>query len=110
MKTFLPFLFTCFSYISFNTTAQNLVPNSDFEQLNSNPKRGDFNITCSNDWFTGHMMATDYYNRLPGNWKEVPKNILGYQEPHSGNAYAGICIDREFIEYLEIQLLDTLVE
>jgi OmpA-OmpF porin, OOP family len=90
--------------------AQNLVPNPSFEQLNANPKRGDLTITCSNDWFTGYMMATDYYNSLPGIWKGVPKNILGYQEPHSGNAYAGICIDRKFIEYLETRLLDTLIK
>lgn len=110
MKTFSLFLFTCFFYVSFNTAAQNLVPNPGFEQLNNNPKRGDVTITCSKDWFAGYMMATDYYNRLPGIWKEVPKNILGFQEPHSGNAYAGICIDSKFIEYLEARLLDTLVE
>jgi hypothetical protein len=108
MRTFSSLPFTCLLCFSFNLQAQNLVPNPGFEQLNENPKKGDVTITCSKDWFTGYMMATDYYNKLPGLWKQVPKNILGYQEPHTGNAYAGICIDSKFIEYLETKLLDTL--
>jgi OOP family OmpA-OmpF porin len=110
MKAFLPFIFTYLFCISFSATAQNLVPNPGFEELNEHPKKGDVTITCCKDWFASNMMATDYYNRLPGMWKGVPKNKLGYQEPHSGEAYAGICIDSKFIEYLQTKLLDTLAK
>lgn len=111
MKFFLSFLFTYLFCISFNLAAQNLVPNPSFEQLNANPKRGDLTIGCSKDWFASYMMGTDYFNRLSVSKKTgVPKNDHGYQEPHSGDAYAGICIDPQFIEYLQVKLLDTLAE
>jgi hypothetical protein len=86
VKTFLPFLFTYLFCFSINTTAQNLVPNPSFEQLNANPKRGDITIACSKDWFASYMMGTDYFNRSSVKGTRVPKNNLGYQEPHSGDA------------------------
>lgn len=107
MKSSTSFLF--FFLVTLNLSAQNLVPNPSFEELNENQGRGDVTINCSKDWFASTMMATDYYNRKPGIWKSVPKNQLGYQDPHTGNAYAGICVDKKYIEYLQVQMLDTLI-
>ena len=102
-------LFIVSSY-SLKTSAQNLVTNPGFEQLQTNPNRPDLIITIPKDWIASYMMGTDYYNASIHGNHSVPNNEQGYQEPHSGRAYAGICIDRKFIEYLQVKLLDTLAE
>jgi outer membrane protein OmpA-like peptidoglycan-associated protein len=38
----------------------------------------------------------------------VPQNEFGEQAPHSGEAYGGVCIKKEYAEYLATTLTDTL--
>jgi len=54
--------------------------------------------------------ASDYYHKDAERHAGTPRNIFGKQKPHSGNAYAGICIRTKFIEYLETKLTDTLIK
>ncbi len=91
---------------------QNLVPNSGFELVKGklpNKKHVGIAYNCE-DWFSSYMMSTDYYNEAFGKGEVDPKDDLGNQKPHSGEAFSGICIDKKFIEYLQTKLLDTLME
>ena len=112
MKTRSLFLLFCFLILSFSLIGQNLVSNSSFELAKGKlPNRKHIGIAynCA-DWYSSYMMGTDYYNGLFGKGQTAPKDDLGNQEPHSGEAFAGICIDKKFIEYLQTKLLDTLIE
>jgi OmpA-OmpF porin, OOP family len=90
---------------------QNLVPNPSFEDTVSCPANfSDFEAVL--DWINpAHALGTggtpDYYNECsnPSN-VGVPINRLGYQQPHSGAAYAGIALyaGDDWREYIEAQL------
>ncbi|MDQ3047104.1 MAG: OmpA family protein [Bacteroidota bacterium] len=75
------------------------------------PTKRDNSIYCAKEWMspTGDG-ASDYYNAGAGRHAGVPRNVFGRQKPHSGNAYAGICIRKGFIEYLQTKLKETLVK
>ncbi|MES2679718.1 MAG: OmpA family protein [Bacteroidota bacterium] len=105
MGKILFFVTFCFSTIQ----AQNLVQNPGFEELAGNPGNGHAPLNCSKNWFCSNFSGTDYYIRTDGSGEGVPKNMYGTQEPHSGNAYAGVCIHKDHIEYLGTKLTKTLV-
>lgn len=109
MKPFLPFLFTYLFCISFNTKAQNLVPNPSFEIANRMPEGKANSINRAQDWMAPKYNS-DYYYKGTGRHCGTPKNILGYQKPHSGNAYAGICTRTKYLEYLETKLIVPLTK
>src|ERR1044071_9477530 len=111
MKTTLPFLVTSLFCISINSQSQNLVPNHSFESARRMPAKKNNAVACTGTWMspTGNG-ASDYYNRKADRHAGVPRNVFGRQKPHSGNAYAGICIRKKFIEYLETKLIDTLMK
>ncbi|MBK7669059.1 MAG: OmpA family protein [Sphingobacteriaceae bacterium] len=109
MKLFLQSLLTCFFTIPFYTLAQNLVLNSGFEELGGNPGNGHVPVNCSKNWFCSNFSGTDYYIQINGIGEGVPKNMHGIQAPHSGKAYAGICIHREYIEYMGTKLAKPLI-
>lgn len=87
-------------------SAQNLVPNGDFEQYNSCPTTftstsgGTTGIAYSpgytdfptvKDWVRPVYNNTpDYYNACASGNMGIPANATGYQTAHSGNGYAGI--------------------
>lgn len=89
----------------------NLVPNNGFELHTTCPGGfSQFNGYVSN-WVSPNTASPDYMNScanpLPAG---VPQNGIGYQAPHSGNAYAGTytfsgTIYREFIQ---VQLTSPL--
>lgn len=108
MKTFLLILFTYLFCISFNTTAQNFVPDSSFEKVHRLPTKKDNSLTCTKNWMSPTNGASDYYHKDSRRHTSVPRNIFGKQKPHSGIAYAGICVRTNFIEYVQSQLTDTL--
>lgn len=110
-KRFLYFLLICFPFSLFGQ--QNLVPNPSFEVY----------ITCPNNigqieystlWFQPTAGTPDYYNNCTTYPLGVPINYAGYQNAHSGNAYAGfaaflLAYDTTFPfpnyrEYVEIKL------
>lgn len=104
-----------------STLAQNLVPNSNFEEYNScpgfqanlldpsisgNPRSPKF-------WFDPTNTSSDYYNAcstMPS-FTGVPSNSLGYMNAHSGNAFCGICTYQDgsnVREYIEVKLTEEL--
>lgn len=108
MKTFLPFLFTCLFCISLNITAQNFVPDSSFEKAHKLPAKKNNSLACTKNWMSPTNGASDYYHKDSRRHTSVPRNVFGKQKPHSGIAYAGICVRTNFIEYVQTQLTDTL--
>jgi len=97
--------------------AQNLISNGDFEQFISCPNDISQFEGYATDWMNpmvGQSYGTpDYFNQCATSFVDVPSNVRGWQNPHSGNAYCGIVTAREnsntnYREYLEIPLLSTL--
>lgn len=88
--------------------AQNLIQNPGFEELAGNPANGHAPVNCSKNWFCPSFAGTDYFVRIDGVGEGVPKNEYGIQAPHSGNAYAGICIHRDYVEYIGTKLTKPL--
>jgi OmpA-OmpF porin, OOP family len=103
MKTILSILIS----FSFYSTAQNLVPNPSFELFYKIPVKKDNSITRAKDWIPPKF-GSDYYHQSASRAVGAPKNHFGKQEPHSGNAYAGICTRTKFLEYLEAKLIEPL--
>lgn len=97
------------SSCTFNTAAQNLVPDPGFEIVRKMPTKKYNPVDCTKDWISV-IGGSDYYNRETTGNPGVPKNIFGKQEPHSGDAYAGICIGKKQIEYIQTKLISTLIK
>ncbi len=102
---------------------QNLVPNSGFEdhlecpwllsQISNAEPWIDVSGPGSPDYF--HQCGADLIlppDTLP--YVGVPDNIRGWQEPHSGDGYAGIFVYNgpvlsELREYIQVQLLEPIM-
>ncbi|MBA2610469.1 MAG: OmpA family protein [Bacteroidetes bacterium] len=99
------------SFVSFNLAGQNLVPDPGFEMMQIIPSKETNYIYCTKNWVPPNLTNADYYNiAAKGKHGGVPKNTFGNQEPHSGSGYAGICIQGDFIEYIETKLTSTLIK
>ncbi len=109
MNKSIPLLCIFILCITINTSAQNLVSNSSFEIARKIPEGKDNSINRAIDWMAPKY-ASDYYYKGTGRHSGVPKNIFGRQQPHSGNAYAGICTRTHFLEYVETKLTSTLIK
>jgi hypothetical protein len=78
-------------FVSLN--AQNLVPNSSFEEYEACPHNYN-ELKNAIPWFRSTQGTTDYFNacdtfHLEGKINAgVPNNYFGYQEAHTGQAYA----------------------
>lgn len=106
-----------------NTHAQqNLVTNSSFENNTDCPWQLS-QISIAEPWVNvGGPGSPDYFHRcgesleLPPNtlpYVGVPENICGYQEPNSGDAYAGVFVYNgphlgELREYIQVELQEAL--
>lgn len=111
MKTTLSFLLNFIFLFPFISTGQNFVPDPGFEIVQIMPSKETNYIYCTKNWVPPNLTNSDYYNTgASGKHGGAPKNIFGNQEPHSGNGYAGICIQGDFIEYLETKLNSTLIK
>lgn len=121
---FLIFIFFFVKEISFGQ--QNLVPNGNFEEYWTCPI-GSSNIInppffpLSNPyspkyWYDPNLGTSDYYNTCSTFPEEtgVPSNWLGYQWPHSGNAYCGFnglaFCPMWCAEYIAVKLIEPLKE
>jgi len=95
-------LFTIFSiFCSIYSFSQNLVPNPSFEEKNPLPYQV---RVSSRGWYGANGGPGDYYYRNnTDKSSDVPVNLFGKQEPHTGNAYTAICIESEFAEYIEAE-------
>ena len=96
----------------FALTAQNLISDPGFEVMQKLPTRDDNGIRCTSTWVNAILTSGDYYNSSAKSkflGVGVPRNVFGYQQPHSGNGYAGICIQKDMVEYVETKLEAPLV-
>lgn len=94
-------------------TAQNLVPNGDFEQYSPCPSSVS-QLSTATYWINPTVASPDYFNSCAptGNSAGVPDNYFGYQLPHGGNGYAGLhrwYFVQIYREYIEVQLSSTLI-
>jgi gliding motility-associated-like protein len=108
-----------FLSLSINTSfGQNLVPNPGFEIYDTCP---DFvtQIHYAPPWYAPTKGTPDYFNTCVSGSSliAVPSNVFGYENPRTGNAYAGI-LGKNFFddtmfgnvrEYLQVKLDSSLV-
>jgi len=99
---------------------QNLVPNPSFEIDTACPHNL-AELYYAVPWFqpwvfngsTSLACSSDYYNQCNNGIIGVPNNIAGGCFAHTGVAYCGICLfesmDSNYREYIEVQLMDTLI-
>ncbi len=91
--------------------SNNLVYNPSFEDYRECPKRIDptGQLTIVEGWYQPTAGSADYFNRCGAPTCNVPRNRMGYQQPHSGDAYCGIyCNKTEYREYLQTELREPL--
>lgn len=90
---------------------QNLVYNASFEERSFCPQRIDaIGVMKAVDaWWQPTRGSSDYFNQCGGRECTVPRNKMGTQAPHTGNAYCGIyCSQEDYREYLQTELRTTL--
>ena len=111
-KIYIPILFLFVFLPTINALSQedNLIPNPGFEQYNHLPSKDRLGISCATFWKNPVVIGVgDYYHAESKTKKYTTgRNILGKQQPHSGKAFAGICVSKKFREYLQIQLVKPL--
>lgn len=91
MKRTLSIILAVFTCYSGAIAQQNLVPNGDFEFVNSCPTGISQPNVCTG-WDKWTNATSDYFNSCFTNTTSgpgVPINFRGYQQAHSGNAYMG---------------------
>jgi hypothetical protein len=97
-------------------SAQNLIPNGDFEQYSGCPNNPN-QIDSSLNWIGTAAYSIEnasYFNQCDiNNGVGVPNNFFGYQQAHSGVAYAGLALWFKFVEdtrqYIEVTLTSSLI-
>ena len=104
-------LITCILFVAAgHLQAQNLVPNSGFEECIGAPhSSGQLDVVTH--WLSGNQNVTDYYH-VNGGWGVgIPDNQYGIADAHEGNAYAGIfCFSEKtnLRSYLAVRLAEPL--
>ncbi len=96
----------------FRLSAQSLVPNNGFENYITCPVGfSEFTGKVSN-WMNPNTATPDYMNACANpNPAGMPKNGIGYQLAHGGNAYAGIYTfsGTTYREFIQVQLISPLI-
>lgn len=90
--------------------SQNLVPNSSFEQYIACPTSWG-QLDSTENWYKPTYGTSDYYHTCsnqPG--IKVPDVSSGFQQPKTGNAFAGILNTYTTREYLAVKLKSILVK
>lgn len=93
--------------------AGNLVYNPSFEEHTVCPQRIDaLGVMRGVDaWWQPTRGSSDYFHVCGGRECSVPRNKMGIQTPHSGEAYCGIyCSQQDYREYLQTELKEPLRE
>ncbi|HMT28927.1 MAG TPA: hypothetical protein PKD91_06590, partial [Bacteroidia bacterium] len=118
MKKYIQFiatiLFFCATLESPKATAQNLVPNPNFEDTVHCPT-GLAQLYSTQSWIT-FGYTPDYFNGCNSTGVSVPNSVLGYQYAHSGNGMAGLVLWRkpngptgpDTREYMAAELIKNL--
>jgi hypothetical protein len=96
--------------LKINIQSQELVPNGSFEMMRKMPSKKTNYIYCTQYWQTCSATNADYYSTKAKGflYGTAPMNGFGKQKPRTGEAYAGICIEEDFIEYIEVALTETM--
>jgi len=99
------------------SNAQNLVYNGDFEIFDTCPANysspGNLEIEHCLGWTAPTMGTSDYFNACNSTTVSVPNNYFGYQQPYSGDGYAGFFpfwdfLPCEYREYIQTKLTQPL--
>ncbi len=96
----------------FGQTTENMVYNPSFEEHTICPQRIEaIGIMEGVDaWWQPTKGSSDYYNPCGGRECQTPRNKMGNQAAHSGEAYCGIyCSKEHYREYLQTELKEPLV-
>ena len=110
MKRLLPLIFML-AYVAVAQQTDNLVYNGSFEEHRFCPQRIDaLGVMKAPDaWWQPTLGSSDYFHLCGGRECTVPRNKMGYQIPHSGDAYCGIyCSQENYREYLQTELRTPL--
>lgn len=103
--------FFVFSALWCPIMAQNLVPDPGFESYIEDPEYSAGGIIESFYWFSTKGSTPDYFNDQYELGAKPPDTYRGYQDPSSGNGFAGIIayLNGLAFEYLSVELLEFLV-
>jgi OmpA-OmpF porin, OOP family len=106
------FLLTFFSCCYIFAQSDNLIPNPSFEQYKKLPDDLSQAPNCISSWKIPNMKGSAEYYHAEGISKKVraPKNYFGKQMPHSGSAYMGLCVTKNYREYLQVKLKRSLIK
>lgn len=102
----------CLLVVAATLSAQNLIPNPGFEDLKKCPK-GLGQIDRASGWSSPNKGTPDYFNSCYTKDFEtagVPNNFFGTRNPQEGRGYAGILWGKQEKEYLQVALVEPLVE
>ena len=97
-------------------SGQNLVPNGDFELFSSCPTSYS-QLFRTNFWIQPTSGTPDYFNQCANPFSfmpvSVPNTFYGFQQAHSGVAFAGLYINNleglpNYREYIEVPLVSSL--
>ena len=111
MTVFRRILFFVLIFGTFHGTGQNLILDPGFEHV----KQWKWEIAgleeCLYMWSNPNESTADYFhpNASMPSFK-VPENVYGYQEPHSGKAYAGFCVAESHLEFLQTEFDENLIK
>ena len=89
----------------------NLVHNHSFEEYRRCPQKIDALgvMTDVEAWWQPTKGSSDYFNACGSRDCTVPRNKMGYQTAHNGQAYCGIyCSQANYREYLQTELKQPL--
>jgi outer membrane protein OmpA-like peptidoglycan-associated protein len=110
--TILIFLLSFFSPCSIFAQSGNLIPNPSFEYYKKLPDDLSQAPKCISSWEIPNMKGSAEYYHSDCTSKKVrtPKNYFGKQIPHSGKAYMGLCVTKNYREYLQVKLNQSLIK
>ena len=92
-------------------STDNMVYNPSFEEHTICPQRIDALgiMTGVDAWWQPTKGSSDYFHSCGGRECLTPRNKMGVQEPHTGQAYCGIyCSKENYREYLQTELKEPL--
>lgn len=109
--TVVAFLFLALTQRVDAQNPDNMVFNPSFEEHTRCPERIDAMGIMSGveAWWQPTAGSSDYFHACGGRECMVPRNKMGFQEAHTGEAYCGIyCSQESYREYLQTELKSPL--
>lgn len=107
-------IYLYFFTFSNNVVSQssNLIPNSSFELFKKLPDDVKQAKECLISWTIPNKVGRGEYYHAKCDSKKAGtnKNHFGKQNPHSGDAYVGLCVAKNFREFLQVELTSNLIK